>query len=112
MDSGVPVQTIASRVDRARPALVSGPRPPWQGRHASSRRVPSGVVRFVAAVVVVASIIGAGGFIVLSQESTAEAQRSAEEIARVQGLGIVQPVLTDPLLQGDSAAVNAMDRVV
>jgi len=63
-------------------------------------------------VVVVASIIGAGGFIVLSQESTAEAQRSAEEIARVQGLGIVQPVLTDPLLQGDSAAVNAMDRVV
>jgi len=63
-------------------------------------------------VVVVASIIGAGGFIVLSQESTAEAQRSAEEIARVQGLGIVQPVLTDPLLQGDSAAVGAMDRVV
>jgi len=74
--------------------------------------VPRGVVRFVAAVVVVASIIGAGGFIVLSQESTAEAQRSAEEIARVQGLGIVQPALTDPLLQGDPAAVSSIDRVV
>jgi two-component system, NarL family, sensor kinase len=75
-------------------------------------RVPRGVLRFVAAVVVVASIIGIGGFIVLSQESTAEAQRSAEEIARVQGLGIVQPALTDPLLQGDPAAVSAIDRVV
>lgn len=49
---------------------------------------------------------------VLSQEATAEAQRSAEEIARVQGLGVVQPVLTDKLLQGESASLAEMDRVV
>ena len=48
----------------------------------------------------------------LSQEATAEAQRSAEEIARVQGLGVVQPVLTDKLLQGESASLAEMDRVV
>lgn len=61
---------------------------------------------------VVASIIGAGGFFVLSQEAVAEAERSAEEIARVQGLGVVQPVLTDQVLQGDAAALSDLDRIV
>lgn len=61
---------------------------------------------------VVASIIGAGGFFVLSQEAIAEAERSAEEIARVQGLGVVQPVLTDQVLQGDPAALSDLDRIV
>jgi signal transduction histidine kinase len=69
-------------------------------------------VRFVAVVVVVASIIGTGGFVVLSQEATAEAQRSAEEIARVQGLGVVQPLLTDQVLQGDPASLAEIDSVV
>jgi two-component system, NarL family, sensor kinase len=110
---GGAIQTIASRVDRARTALFRGPRARSDRRHGTGRpRVPSEVVRFVAAVVVVASIIGAGGFIILSQESTAEAQRSAEEIARVQGLGVVQPVLTDQVLQGDPAGLAAIDRVV
>lgn len=63
-------------------------------------------------VVVVASIIGVGGFFVLSQEAVAEAERSAEEIARVQGLGVVQPVLTDQVLQGDAAALSDLDRIV
>jgi two-component system NarL family sensor kinase len=62
--------------------------------------------------VVVASIIGLGVFVVLSQEAIADAQRGAEEIARVQGLGIVQPSLTDALLQGDPASLADMDRVV
>ena len=76
------------------------------------RRVPGEVVRFVVVVMVVASIIGAGGFFVLSQEAVAEAERSAEEIARVQGLGVVQPVLTDQVLQGDAAALSGLDRIV
>jgi len=100
-------------MNKAGTALSRGRKPQQDPQPPSARvRVPRGVVRFVAAVVVVASIIGAGGFIVLSQESTAEAQRSAEEIARVQGLGIVQPALTDALLQGDPAALSSIDRVV
>ncbi len=104
---------MASPVDRAHTALFRGLRTRSDRQHGTGRpRVPREVVRFVAAVVVVASIIGVGGFIVLSQESTAEAQRSAEEIARVQGLGIIQPLLTDQLLPGDAAALAEIDRVV
>lgn len=103
----------SNRVDPARPALSDGPGSRAAHEHGTAGpRVPSEVVRFVVAVMVVASIIGAGGFIVLSQESTAEAQRSAEEIARVQGLGVVQPVLKDELLQGDRAALVEIDGVV
>ena len=75
-------------------------------------RVPREVLRFVAVVALTASIIGVGGFVVLSQLTTAEAQRSAEEIARVQGLGVVKPVLTDLLLEGDAGAVAGVDAVV
>jgi len=106
-------ETVAGRFGRARTAIFGWPQVGSDRRHAAAGpRVPWEVVRFVVAVMVVASIIGAGGFIVLSQESTAEAQRSAEEIARLQGLGIVQPVLTDQILQGDPTALAEIDRVV
>ena len=83
------------------------------GRRVVKRpRVPREVLRFVAVVALTASIIGVGGFVVLSQLTTAEAQRSAEEIARVQGLGVVKPVLTDLLLEGDVSAVADVDAVV
>lgn len=74
--------------------------------------MPREVLRFVAVVALTASIIGVGGFVVLSQLTTAEAQRSAEEIARVQGLGVVKPVLTDQLLAGDVGSVADVDTVV
>jgi two-component system NarL family sensor kinase len=107
------VSLISSRVDRARTILFRRRGPRADGRTSIARpRVPREVVRFVAVVVLVAVIIGAGVFVVLSQEATAEAQRGAEEIARVQGLGVVQPFLTDELLQGDPASLAAMDRVV
>src|SRR5450756_886725 len=93
------VSLTSNLIDRARTAFSRGARPRVDRRlPASHPRVPREVVRFVGVVVVVAAIIGAGGFLVLSQETIAEAQRSAEEIARVQGLGVVQPELTDPLL--------------
>ncbi len=104
---------ISSRDGHAPAALSSAVNSRTDGRVAvRSPRVPKEVLRFVAVVVVAAAIIGAGGFFVLSQEATAEAQRSAEEIARVQGLGVVQPLLTDQVLQGDSASLAAMDRAV
>lgn len=70
------------------------------------------MLRFVLVVLVVAAIIGAGGFFVLSQGAIAEAQRSAEEIARIQGLGVVQPLLTDRVLAGDPFALSGLDEVV
>ena len=74
--------------------------------------MPREVVRFVVVVVLIAAIIVAGGFFVLSREAVAEAQRNAEEIARVQGVGVVQPVLSDRLLQSDATAVEELDRIV
>jgi len=75
-------------------------------------RVPSEVIRFVAAIIATASIIGVGVFLVLSQLTTAEAQRGAEEIARVQGLGVVKPILSDQVMRGDPAALAQVDEVV
>jgi two-component system, NarL family, sensor kinase len=69
-------------------------------------------VRFVAAVVIVTTAIGVGAYLLMSQEATAEAQRSAQEIARVQGVGVVEPVLFEGLLTGDRAAIAAVDQVV
>lgn len=99
---------ILSRVERARIALSRG----LGTQSTTHRRVPREVVRFVVVVVLVATIIGLGVFVVLSQEASAEAQRGAEEIARVQGLGIVQPALTDRLVQGDPDSLADLDRVV
>lgn len=107
------VSLTSKPIDRARTTLSSQPRPRVDRRIAASHpRVPREVVRFVGVVVVVAAIIGAGGFLVLSQETIAEAQRSAEAIARVQGLGVVQPELTDPLLLGDPEALAKLDGVI
>jgi two-component system, NarL family, sensor kinase len=107
------VSLTSNPIDRARTAFSRGARPRVDRRlPASHPRIPREVVRFVGVVVVVAAIIGAGGFLVLSQETIAEAQRSAEAIARVQGLGVVQPELTDPLLLGDAEALAELDRVI
>jgi len=107
------VSLVSSRAAPARAVLPASSTSRLEAHVAArSPRVPKEVLRFVAIVVVAAAIIGAGGFYVLSQEVIAEAQRSAEEIARVQGLGVVQPLLTDQLLQGDSASLAAMDGAV
>jgi signal transduction histidine kinase len=74
--------------------------------------VPGEVVRFIAAVLVVNAVVGAIGFVVLSQDAINEAQRSAQEIATVQGMGIVEPALTDGLLSGDASAIAEVNRVV
>jgi two-component system NarL family sensor kinase len=107
------VNLTSSPVGRAHSGLPSGLQPLAERRlPAAHPRVPREVLRFVGVVVVVAATIGAGGFLVLSQETIAEAQRSAEEIARVQGIGVVQPELTDPILLGDPEALAEIDRVV
>lgn len=74
--------------------------------------IPAEVWRFVAAVVVVTVAIGVVLFILISQEAIVQAERSSQEVARVQGLGVVEPVLTDGLLSSDPAAVGAIDKVI
>jgi two-component system NarL family sensor kinase len=68
--------------------------------------------RFVAAVVLVTAAIGVALYYLISQEAIAEAQRSAQDVARVQGLGVVEPALTDGILSGDAAAIAGIDRIV
>jgi len=77
-----------------------------------SPRVPREVLRFAAVVMLVAAILGVGGFFVLSQGAITEAQRGAEEITRIQGLSIVQPLLTDSVLTGDPSAIAQLDEGV
>jgi signal transduction histidine kinase len=60
----------------------------------------------------VTAVIGGAVFVLISQEAIAEAQRSAQEIARIQGVGVVEPALLDGLRTGDPGAVAAIDRVV
>jgi two-component system, NarL family, sensor kinase len=74
--------------------------------------IPAEVLRFVVSVLVVTAAIGIAIFLLLSQQAISEAQRGAEDVARVQGVGVVEPLLTDGLLSGDSATVATIDRVV
>jgi signal transduction histidine kinase len=74
--------------------------------------VPREVYRFVLSVFAVTAVIGLGAFVVLSQGAIREAQKNAEDLTRVKGLGIVQPALTDSILTGDSAAIATLDEVV
>src|ERR1700704_1295063 len=74
--------------------------------------VPQEVYRFVLSVFAVTAVIGLGAFVVLSQGAIREAQKNAEDLTRVKGLGIVQPALTDSILTGDAAAIAMLDEVV
>jgi signal transduction histidine kinase len=74
--------------------------------------IPGEVVRFVVAVLVVTAVIGFAVFILISQEAIAEAQRSAQEVARVQGVGVVEPALVDGLRNGDRKAIATLDSIV
>ena len=76
------------------------------------RAIPPEVWRFISAVVVVTVAIGVVLYVLISQEATVEAERSAQEVARVQGLGVVEPVLTDGILSSDLATLDTIDRVV
>jgi signal transduction histidine kinase len=69
-------------------------------------------LRFVIAVLVVTAVIGGAVFVLISKQAIAEAQRSAQEIARVQGIGVVEPALLDGLRTGDPGPIAAIDRVV
>jgi two-component system NarL family sensor kinase len=70
------------------------------------------VFRFVLAGLLAAAIITAGAYFVVSRNAVAEATRNAQEIAAIDGRGIVEPALDDRVLGGDPAALAGLDRLV
>ena len=70
------------------------------------------VLRFVAAGLVAAAIISAGAYWVVSRNAVSEAIRNAQEIATIDGQGIVGPALSDDVMAGDPVAVGVFDRLI
>jgi signal transduction histidine kinase len=66
----------------------------------------------VLAGLLAAAIITAGAYFVVTRNAVAEATRNAQEIAAIDGRGIVEPSLDDQVLAGDKAALAALDRLV
>ena len=70
------------------------------------------VVRFMAAALLAAAIILAGAYWVVSRNAVAEATRNAQEIAAIDGRGIVALALTDGVLAGEATATSRFDRII
>ncbi|MGH7722240.1 MAG: sensor histidine kinase [Candidatus Dormibacteria bacterium] len=70
------------------------------------------VVRFAAGGLLAACLVGAGTFVVVSRDAEQQAVGHAEDITQVEGIGIVQPALSDSLLRRDPAAIAALDKIV
>lgn len=72
----------------------------------------SPVVQFALSGLLATLVIGLAAVAVLRRIGTAEAIRSAKQVTRLAGEGIVAPNLTPGVLAGDPAALRALDRVV
>ena len=83
-----------------------------RGRFRLSATAAAAVGRFFLGGLAAAALIAAGAFIVVSRNAVSEATRNAQEIAAIDGHGIVEPALSDALLAGDPAAHRAFDDIV
>ena len=70
------------------------------------------VLRFTLTALVAAAVIVVGAYWVISGNAVAEATRNAQEVATIDGRGIVAPALTPGVETGDPAALAAFDRVI
>lgn len=70
------------------------------------------VAQSVLAGLLAACLIGVGTFLVLSRSAEDQAISHAADLTHVEGIGIVQPVLSDALLNRDPAALAALDNLV
>lgn len=68
--------------------------------------------RFALTGLLAVLVIGAIGFVLVRRSATATAIRDAKGLAALAGRGIVAPLLTPGVLQGDSAALGRLDRAV
>ena len=70
------------------------------------------VAQFALAGIVVLAVFGIAAVLVLRSLAGDEALRDARQFAELAGQGIVEPTVIPSLLDGDPAAVAAVDRVV
>ena len=70
------------------------------------------VAQFALAGIVVLAVFGVAAVLALRSLASAEALRDARQFAELAGQGIVEPTLAPSLLDGDPAALDAVDRVV
>ncbi|MEO8898469.1 MAG: sensor histidine kinase [Candidatus Dormibacter sp.] len=70
------------------------------------------VARFAAGGLLAACLVGAGTFVVVSRDAEDQAIGHAKDITQVEGIGIVEPALSDSLLSRDPAAIGALDTIV
>jgi two-component system, NarL family, sensor kinase len=70
------------------------------------------VAQFAASGLIATVLIGLFGVALMRRSGTSQAIESAKGLTRLAGEGIVQPSLTGGVLDGDPAALRALDRVV
>src|SRR6202171_959552 len=76
-----------------------------------SSTAASAVLQFVLAALLAAAAITAGAYWVVSRNAIEEATRNAQEVAAIDGRGIVEPALTAGVMNGDPAATSTFDRL-
>ena len=70
------------------------------------------VAQFALAGLAVLAVFGAGAVLALRSLGNDEALRDARQFASLAGQGIVEPAIRVALLDGDAAAIDAVDRLV
>jgi len=74
--------------------------------------VAGAVARFALAGLVALGVVGAVSFLVMRQTGTDEALKNARSLTRFVGQGIVEPNLSERLVEGDPAALASFDRLI
>jgi signal transduction histidine kinase len=77
-----------------------------------SSTAASAVLQFVLAALLAAAAITAGAYWVVSRNAIEEATRNAQEVAAIDGRGIVEPALTAGVMDGDTASTSVFDRLI
>jgi signal transduction histidine kinase len=70
------------------------------------------VGRFFLGGLAAAALITAGAFFVVNQNAVSEATRNAQEIAAIDGHGIVEPALNAGVISGDAQGLSGFDKLV
>ena len=89
-------------------------RPPWRRRDGGEGEpsVSAAVVRFAVAGLVAVALVGLASFLLMRRIGTSEATDNASEVTRLIGEGVVQPNLTQGLIDGDPAAIERFDQLI
>jgi len=89
-------------------------RAPWRRNEGTPGEpsVPSAVARFAVAGIVAVALVGLVSFLVMRSIGTAEATDNAGEVTELIGAGIVEPNLTQAVIDGDPDALARFDRII